>query len=1599
MKIAFNPSTVAALTSPPNNKDITFDLTGRNIYARGVKFFGTDTWRPVVDNLTSSATDQSLSANMGRYLKSLIDGKADANHNHDSVYSKLNHNHDERYIKKVGDLPTSAYDVIITPTALSGSDYTDVGGGLHVKAHTGTQFQLWLHDTSNVWYKKTGTGSWRKMDAGCADQLMTARNINGTSFNGTADITTSIWGTARNITIGSTTKAVNGSINVSWSLSEIGAAATSHTHNYLVTDQATETTFNQSYSNFRTLYAGGGNGINGRPSGIDAFGIIQMRVAAGWSGQILYANGGSLYIRSAENAKITKDLAWRQILDSSNYAGILDSRYYTESEINDKLATKLDRVNLVTGNWNPRGYNLAADYYYNGGDVSFAESGGQMHVSIDGKFWQNEGKYRVLDTSDLSSIYYNVTLNQYLSSSDTAWYPIVWGGDAHNNTNGSTGRLYKSYDKLSWQNSSQTLYTTKLRTTSIDLENNRGIFQVTSKGTSPYKGIALPDLQGNGIGIFSRTNGKEDEGGIIISEDTCVIYNSFDTGWGLSVRDKDLNQTDISSDNTVAFGIRQNYNLYSRGGFEKNGSSNDYVLLGAGGHSKITDLSVGNADTVDGLHSASFVRIWYGEYGYNNKFLKFNAGNEKGFIDLEIWDSDNSVSGGFAKFRIAWGYHTSTLTPNISCIYTNVTAYATRLVAVRTEGTNNEFTLYFSFLDTAAYSTFKESHSKGVSSLDYTVTANVTIPTATATSSMGWMQIYASNSGNSATATKLQTSRTIWGQSFDGTANIDNTLRIRQTTGNYCEGIRIQTSDNSWATIILGATADSGTNTNAWSIHRKSDNNFCISRNSSDGANGLVMTSTGMGLGNTSPAYRLDVSGSTRITSQLFLPINGNYQAILMGDDCWLGDCNIGNVIGLSGTSNANAGGIKFGKGGMYIGYNGSNHYASSTSAWSNFNADLLDGKHASEFASSSHNHDGRYLPLSGGTMTGVIYSNYKSGSWVNSLTNSAITLNDASGSYGGWICGPTKDGRIAISTYQASNNNLYFGYGERNRTTNSFAQEMYWDAPNNTLHATNFSGQWCGYTNDLATADTTNTWVPVLSEKNIRHRVIPAAYNNAPSTLDVNSATYAYHLRINSANTWSNWYWSGQSGQPTWLWGSNDGTNMYVWNPSNFSVAQAKRTYNSVAGTGAVELVRGDMADNDQFRILVGGTASNAGYAEIATADDGTEPIYVRQYTGVFTTVKRTLTLLSAAGYSYFPSYINIGGNEGNNSSPNRVWGSNGSDTFLRSYLTSALSVNYANSSGNADTVDGYHASSLLPTNYYWANVKISASSNTQTQPSVNTIYANNWFRSTGSSGWYSETYGGGWFMEDSDWIRAYNSKGVYTAGQIYSSNSIRMSNIYLQNTNEINCDSTLYLQYSNSNKLSLCYGGGNTIIGSTYLFSITTNIYKLAVEGDVYSKGFRHASANSNDYMLLAGGGYKSLKGTSNDIIFLGYLTLSNGTSGTISSSFYCQGTSVSYTYTRGSSNGWINVTINSSAGIVVRAATAQVQYVYGARTPSSGTGRSSGAWWTYCDVYSNTVIHIIGMRQANNNNDSWWRGNPLANNSGDPMVITVLLFGYKS
>jgi hypothetical protein len=87
-----------------------------------------------------------------------------------------------------------------------------------------TEATLNVNNATTAYGKTEGN-----LNVNSAATLATSRNINGSAFNGSAAITTATWGTSRTITIGSTGKSVDGSAAVSWTLGEIGAAATNQT--------------------------------------------------------------------------------------------------------------------------------------------------------------------------------------------------------------------------------------------------------------------------------------------------------------------------------------------------------------------------------------------------------------------------------------------------------------------------------------------------------------------------------------------------------------------------------------------------------------------------------------------------------------------------------------------------------------------------------------------------------------------------------------------------------------------------------------------------------------------------------------------------------------------------------------------------------------------------------------------------------------------------------------------------------------------------------------------------------------------------------------------------------------------------------------------------------------------------------------------------------------------------------------------------------------------------------------------------------------------------------------------------------------------------
>ena len=194
-------------------------------------------------------------------------------------------------------------------------------------------------------------------------------------------------------------------------------------------------------------------------------------------------------------------------------------------------------------------------------------------------------------------------------------------------------------------------------------------------------------------------------------------------------------------------------------------------------------------------------------------------------------------------------------------------------------------------------------------------------------------------------------------------------------------------------------------------------------------------------------------------------------------------------------------------------------------------------------------------------------------------------------------------------------------------------------------LHAGNYSS----YSPTLSGTGATGTWgisisgsaASATNATTLGGYAVAGARNDGASVIAKTDANgYLQCGYINSAN--GN---EGNNSNPPRVWGTNGSDNYlrtYLTSALSVSYASSAGSVSvTQTGTNATNMLYAAIADNDFFRLRVGGDASNAGWVELATADDGTEPIYVRQYTGVFTTVARTATILDGSGNSTFPGSV----------------------------------------------------------------------------------------------------------------------------------------------------------------------------------------------------------------------------------------------------------------------------------------------------------------------------------------------------------------------
>lgn len=349
--------------------------------------------------------------------------------------------------------------------------------------------------------------------------------------------------------------------------------------------------------------------------------------------------------------------------------------------------------------------------------------------------------------------------------------------------------------------------------------------------------------------------------------------------------------------------------------------------------------------------------------------------------------------------------------------------------------------------------------------------------------------------------------------------------------------------------------------------------------------------------------------------------------------------------------------------------------------------------------------------------------------------------------------------------------------------------------------------------------------------------------------------------------------------------------------------------------------------------------------------------------------------------------------------------------------------------------------------TNYYWANVKVSSSSNTSTSPTFSTAYTSNWFRSNGQTGWYSQTYGGGIYMTDSSYVRVYGGKRFYAAsgylspysGSSWISMATRTNCIVADQNNSASSAHALF-RVKNSSGHAIAFGGLGANIGFygfyasrissgangidwSTVWNVGTGI--ITHSKTIYTAGYYHSSVNSNNYVLLAGGSYKNLadfaKGnagsstqgvyvTSGTVKAMTYslkATVNSGSSGKLA---YYSGTNSidDYTSTKGSSS----TPIYLNAGVPTACSGVIVKYwgwyninCYSGTTPTyskkggnfnfvTSISRRSEGKYTLGTVYPSGYTY---------NNTIYWGSGKLnkgmSSNSSNSILYVTMFNGYQS
>lgn len=636
--------------------------------------------------------------------------------------------------------------------------------------------------------------------------------------------------------------------------------------------------------------------------------------------------------------------------------------------------------------------------------------------------------------------------------------------------------------------------------------------------------------------------------------------------------------------------------------------------------------------------------------------------------------------------------------------------------------------------------------------------------------------VFANLQNSSEAAKKLQTPRTLWGQSFDGTANVSGDMTgVGNITMSGDLKIGNGTSPNT--IYFYGTTGDGPGGYN---------HTFIAERLWGGTESSELVLFKGNDIGNGNEAVNVSNSGPDRIRHIAAAHLFQTYTSSLAGsveDVCT--SSALKSLFGIA--ANRVTSYVPF----MSTVASGTAPFiVVSNTVVGNLNADLLDGLHAERFLLSVGRSDGTFdlntyseraikeirtteqttnnAPFAGygllanlwdsnkfaalqigGTSTDLFFRGKHDG--TNKITSAwhrlLHTENYASIADGRYVkkAGDTMTGALHLANGTRNNAGNDCGFGDCNiggclglqglngATGLAFIQQgASWSGGNNykfTWNGSNMVSSSAALWNNL-NADLLDNW-HIMD--------IPRNYNS--------TATYSLQFALGGTdNGWKKIFACSESGATPYrsvtVWGR-------IWYAYGNYAQSEVRNYHFCA----IFYMRGGPSSSDSSV----GNVENSARLYLPTFAKGMDNIrLVRVGTNNFELQVRQISSYHNGyiQYQYFSSGANVSAWRGLQSTSNTTVdvSAGGASTLADSRASSADVW----TSARTFYIQDHNAA------HTGAGVSVNGSSNVYLKlPS--SIQCSDWFRSTGNSGWYHQNYGGGIYMQDSTYVRVYGGKRFY--------------------------------------------------------------------------------------------------------------------------------------------------------------------------------------------------------------------------------------------